>query len=148
VKDKTANMMHSQQPPKRLRLKGQDEHHSDKVDANDAQVNPSLTTDGVDRILTATQTENYYLRRLLETCERERRMVAYDIHDGVGQLLVGATMIQEEVLRLQESRDFQAAQEKSNRILQMLRTAIKDVRRLASGERPGGLGPAGACGSP
>jgi signal transduction histidine kinase len=66
-------------------------------------------------------------------------MIAYDIHDGIGQLLVGATIIQEQVLCLQEAGDVQAAQETSSRILQMLRTAIKDVRRLASGERPGEL---------
>jgi len=139
VNDKTANMMHSQELSNRRWLEGQDEHHPDKVAADDAQVNPLPTNEGIDRILKATQTENYFLRRLLETCERDRRMVAYDIHDGIGQLLVSATMIQERVLHLQESRDFQAAQEMSSRILQMLRTAIKDVRRLASGERPGNL---------
>jgi signal transduction histidine kinase len=139
MSDDTANMLHSQELPKRRPLKEQDEHHPDKVAADDAHVNPSSAAEGLDRILKATQTENYYLRRLLETCERDRRMVAYDIHDGIGQLLIGATMIQERVLSLQKSRDFQAAQEMSNRILQMLRSAIKDVRRLASGERPGNL---------
>jgi signal transduction histidine kinase len=139
MSDETANLLHSQELPKRRLLRKQDEHHPDKVAADDAHVNPSSAAEGLDRILKATQTENYYLRRLLETCERDRRMVAYDIHDGIGQLLIGATMIQEEVLSLQKARDFQAAQEMSNRILQMLRTAIKDVRRLAGGERPGNL---------
>ena len=111
MNDKTANMMHPQEPPKRRWLNGQDEHHTDKIVADDAQVNPSPTAKGIDRILKAAQTENYYLRRLLETCERDRRMVAYDIHDGIGQLLVSATMMQERVLCLQEARDFQAAQE-------------------------------------
>jgi signal transduction histidine kinase len=40
---------------------------------------------------------------------------------------------------LQGAHDYQAAQEMSKRILQMLRAAIKDVRRLANGERPGNL---------
>lgn len=139
MSDETANMLHSQELPKRRPLREQDEHHPDKAAADDAHANPSSAIEGVDRILKATQTENYYLRRLLETCERDRRMVAYDIHDGIGQLLIGATMIQEKVLSFQKARDFPAAQEMSNRILQMLRTAIKDIRRLASGERPGNL---------
>jgi signal transduction histidine kinase len=129
-----------------MNLRGQSEpgqpegwRPQDTLAGDAAPESPSPGTDDICRILKATQTENYYLRRLLERCEREHRMIVYDIHDGVGQLLVSATMMQEQVLRLQEARDLQAAQEMSGRILQMLRTAVKDVRRLVSGERPGDL---------
>ena len=139
MNDNTSNMMHSHEPPTHRQYKAHAEHQSEKAAVDDAEVSPSPTTEGIGRILKATQTENYYLRRLLETCERDHRMVAYDIHDGIAQLLAIATMLQERVLRMQEARDFQSAQAMSSRILEMLRTAVQDVRRMVSGERPGNL---------
>jgi signal transduction histidine kinase len=127
VNKKTANLLNPHELSEQGLSEGHNERHSDNVAGDVAPNTPSPGTEDICRTLKATQTENYYLRRLLETCERDRRMVAYDIHDGIGQLLVSATMIQERVLHLQEARDFQAAQEMSNRILQMLRAAIKDV---------------------
>lgn len=82
----------------------------------------------------AVQSERKLLRELLDLQERDRRLIAYEIHDGVAQKLT-ATLYQ-----LQAA---QAAAEKAHGdaksftpAIQLLTDSIAEVRRLIGGLRP------------
>jgi signal transduction histidine kinase len=82
------------------------------------------------------------LLELLEAHERERRLVAYEIHDGLAQLLTGA------LYRLQEYRGLQAtrpddAQSVLDECFALLERGVKETRRLIRGLRPPTLDEAG-----
>lgn len=76
--------------------------------------------------------ERHVLRQLLEIQERERQVVAYEIHDGLAQYLAGAMM------------HFQALEHAAGRPpphdlregLRLLTAAADESRRLISGLRP------------
>jgi PAS domain S-box-containing protein len=79
--------------------------------------------------------EESLLRRLLDLQERERRMVAYEIHDGFIQDVIGARMMMQS---LQQSMD-SVGNGASNELacaLSLLNRAINDGRRLISELRP------------
>lgn len=76
--------------------------------------------------------ERHVLRQLLEIQERERQVVAYEIHDGLAQYLAGAMM------------HFQALEHATGRVptgdltegLRLLAAAAEESRRLIGGLRP------------
>ena len=79
--------------------------------------------------------EQQLLRRLLELHERERRLTAYDIHDGFAQQLTGA------LFRLQGFREMhgripEEAWKNFDMAMQLVSRAIDETRRLISGLRP------------
>jgi len=79
--------------------------------------------------------EQQLLRRLLELHERERRLTAYDIHDGFAQQLTGA------LFRLQGFREMhgrlaEEAWKNFDAAIQLISRAIDETRRLISGLRP------------
>ncbi len=79
--------------------------------------------------------EQQLLRRLLELHERERRLTAYDIHDGFAQQLTGA------LFRLQGFREMhgripEEAWKNFDTAVQLISRAIDETRRLISGLRP------------
>lgn len=77
------------------------------------------------------------LRKLLDIQERERRTVAYEIHDGFVQYAIGAQM-QAETLR-PEDDDLNDANGNSGRldkVLSLLRKAIDEGRNMISDLRP------------
>ncbi|MBA2115768.1 PAS domain-containing sensor histidine kinase [Bremerella alba] len=74
------------------------------------------------------------LRRLLDTNERDRRLIAYEIHDGVVQDMTGALMFLQTGLSLIPS-DTDGHQELS-RGTQLLSNGIGEIRRLLNGLRP------------
>ena len=83
----------------------------------------------------AVKKEQHLLRRLLELHERERQLIAYEIHDGFAQHLAGA------MFRLQAFRDMQAkkpaaAWKEFEAASQFLSRAIDETRQLISGLRP------------
>lgn len=81
----------------------------------------------------ALRREQEFLRKLLALHERERQLVAYEIHDGLAQQMTAALMhlqaFQHIAAERLESTDFE-------RGLGLLREAMQEARRLISGLRP------------
>ncbi len=75
------------------------------------------------------------LSRVIRTQEEERKWVAYDLHDGLIQLLVGVRLHLNNYLLLRDraSDEAQAALEQA---VQELQQAIREGRRLIQGLRP------------
>jgi PAS domain S-box-containing protein len=83
----------------------------------------------------ALRDEQRLLRKLLSIQERERQVVAYEVHDGVVQGIVGAHLKLQRVFEILGNTD----DEMSQRLQEMngyLADAIEDGRRLISGLRP------------
>jgi beta-phosphoglucomutase len=83
----------------------------------------------------AIQKEQQLLRRLLDLHERERQLIAYEIHDGFAQQLTGA------LFRLQGFREMLSkspddAWNALDSATQLLSRAVDETRRLISGLRP------------
>jgi PAS domain S-box-containing protein len=74
-------------------------------------------------------------RELLEIGERERRRIAQDLHDGLGQLLVGTAFLGD-TLRHELARRSPPEARKLDRLLEVLREAITQTRSLARGLHP------------
>jgi signal transduction histidine kinase len=94
-----------------------------------------ISEDITDRKLAeeAIQTEQRLLKQLFETQERERRMVAYDIHDGIVQYATAA------LLHLEAYRHKlgpNAAPADLEIIEHMLRKTVGEGRRLMTSVRP------------
>ncbi|RME75608.1 MAG: HAMP domain-containing protein, partial [Chloroflexi bacterium] len=75
------------------------------------------------------------LERLISAQEEERRMVAYDIHDGLIQRLVGARLQLTNFVGLR-AKDPDQAEQALQRALQHLSVAIVEGRHLVEGLRP------------
>jgi PAS domain S-box-containing protein len=76
--------------------------------------------------------ERHVLRQLLESQERERQVIAYEIHDGMSQYLAGAMMhfqALEHAAGLSPARDLVEG-------LRLLEAAAEESRRLIGGLRP------------
>jgi len=80
--------------------------------------------------------EQQRLHRLLSMYERDRRLVAYEIHDGFTQPLAGALMQLEGGLQLAKSRYPDLPLESCESALELLRKSIDQARRLMGGLRP------------
>ena len=76
------------------------------------------------------------LGQLLEMHERDRKLVAFEIHDGFVQPLAGALMNFEGSLRVLQEQYPGAAWEGCHKALQLLRDSINEARRLMGGLRP------------
>jgi len=83
----------------------------------------------------ALHKEQRLLREMLDMHERDRKLVAYEIHDGLAQQLTGALYKFQSIDRLRD-RDPDGAQEMFNEAIRMLREAMGETRRLISGLRP------------
>lgn len=96
-----------------------------------------ISTDITDRKQAeeALHKEQELLRQLLELAERDRELLAFEIHDGFAQQLAGAKMQFESAARLQEANP-QQAREAFKKGLQLLREGIQESRRLVSGLHP------------
>jgi signal transduction histidine kinase len=68
--------------------------------------------------------------------ERDRQLVAYEIHDGFTQPLAGALMQLEGGLQLAKSRHPDTALEGCDGAVTLLRESINEARRLMGGLRP------------
>jgi PAS domain S-box-containing protein len=83
------------------------------------------------------KSERRLLRRLLELNERDRQLIAYEIHDGFVQDVTGAILhLQASVRRIGPD---DAAQKDLNKGIEILRGAIDEARRLIDGLQPGVL---------
>ncbi|MCE9545376.1 MAG: PAS domain-containing protein [Planctomycetia bacterium] len=86
------------------------------------------------------------LRRLLDLRERERQMVAYEIHDGLVQDVVAAKMLLEGHC-VPHGDSVQLVQQEYDRVRNLLIDAIDEGRRLISELRPPILDEQGIVGS-
>jgi len=75
------------------------------------------------------------LRRLLELHESDRKVIAYEIHDGLSQQLAGALMCFEACGQLGD-RNSPEARDRFERALGLLRDGVNETRRLIGGLRP------------
>ncbi|MBN2021353.1 MAG: PAS domain S-box protein [Pirellulales bacterium] len=87
--------------------------------------------------------EQKALRQLFEAQEWERRLIAYEIHDGLAQLLTGATM-QFEVSEKLHGENHEASAEAFFTGKRLLDEALAETRRLIRGLRPAVLDESGA----
>ncbi|RME81230.1 MAG: HAMP domain-containing protein [Caldilineae bacterium] len=89
----------------------------------------------VDDLERSRQQRQHLLERIISAQEEERRLVAYDIHDGLIQRLVGARMQLSNFLSLRQ-QDETKAQASLERASHHLAAAIQEGRRLVDGLRP------------
>ena len=76
------------------------------------------------------------LRNMIELQEKERLLVAHDIHDGFVQEVVGAKMLSESLRAKEDSRSDTKTSQQLKQIGEALSRAIEDARRLVSELRP------------
>jgi PAS domain S-box-containing protein len=69
-------------------------------------------------------------REVIESCAREQRRIAYDLHDGVGQQLVGIAL-SAKLLAEQLRQDRPAEAEKASAIVQLANEAARQTRLTA-----------------
>jgi PAS domain S-box-containing protein len=81
----------------------------------------------------ALHRERHVLRQMLEIQERERQLVAYEIHDGLAQFLAGAMM---HLQALEHAAGPAGPSRELHESLRLLRAAVDESRRLISGLRP------------
>ena len=81
------------------------------------------------------QKEHRTLKHLLRSSDRERQLIAYEIHDGLAQQLAGALMLLETCWHQKEAKP-QEATRAYEAAVTMLRQAHFETRRLISGVRP------------
>jgi PAS domain S-box-containing protein len=82
-----------------------------------------------------TEREQQLLRRLLDLHERERKMIAYEIHDGLAQQLTGALFTFQALGQLRDKASPEAQALLTSGV-QLLTESIAETRRLISGLRP------------
>jgi len=83
----------------------------------------------------ALRKEQHLLRQLLEVQERERRLISYEIHDGLAQRIFGAQMLLQGVEPQIETLP-DDARERFGQALQLLNHGGKEARALISQLRP------------
>ncbi len=88
------------------------------------------------------QSERRLLRRLLDLNERDRQLIAYEIHDGIVQEMTGSLMFLEAACHALPLEN-QAASENREQGIRLLRESIQEARRLIDGLRPAVLDEAG-----
>lgn len=80
------------------------------------------------------ETERRFLEHLLQVQEGERKLVAYDIHDGFVQLVIAAVMHLDALAV--DPGVLDRTREKLKLPVKLLRDSIEEARRIISGLRP------------
>jgi PAS domain S-box-containing protein len=88
--------------------------------------------------LASLESEQVALQKLVDLQEHDRQLTAFEIHDGLAQLLVGA-QFRLEAFGSQSASGDPAAEETVAQALEQLRAAVKESRRLINGLRPSAL---------
>jgi len=97
----------------------------------------------VEKIATLEQDRKQrLLKDSLESYERERVLLACELHDGLAQKLAGVLM-QLQAIKPKQGPPPRNSQDALRRAIQLLRDSIGEVRRLMSGLRPSLLDEAG-----
>jgi signal transduction histidine kinase len=87
------------------------------------------------RITDELAAEQQTMKQLLSAQEIERQLLAYDIHDGIVQMMTGAAMhVDAGLARLESAEPGATAEMEIAR--QLLANSIREARRLVSGLRP------------
>jgi signal transduction histidine kinase len=94
------------------------------------------------RVEEALREEHRRLQQMLALHEKERRLVAYEIHDGFVQQVVGAQLLVQAACAKLVSEPARA-RETLESIVRLLTESIADARRLIGGLRPPLLDDAG-----
>jgi PAS domain S-box-containing protein len=84
----------------------------------------------------AIRKEQRFLRHLIDLQERDRKLMAYEIHDGLAQQLTGALLKLQSLETVPEIHDFPAARNMLDDVLGMIRESVDEARRLIGGLRP------------
>jgi PAS domain S-box-containing protein len=84
----------------------------------------------------AIRKEQLFLRHLIDLQERERKLMAYEIHDGLAQQLTGALLKLQSLETIQEKQDFPADRKILDDVLLLIRESVAEARRLIGGLRP------------
>ncbi len=90
-------------------------------------------------VLERTETlneEQRFLKELLETQERERKLIAYEIHDGLAQYLTAASLQGQAALGALKENNPPRAQESAELTVSLVKRSIDEARRLIGGLRP------------
>jgi two-component system, LuxR family, response regulator FixJ len=76
--------------------------------------------------------------RLLDPCQRERQLIAYDLHDGLVQYLTGAAMELDRLGRLDRRCQESSlnAEESLGRAAELIRRSLTEARQLIRGLQP------------
>jgi PAS domain S-box-containing protein len=95
------------------------------------------------------RSERRLLKRMLDVNERDRKLIAYEIHDGMVQDLAGAAMLLESCQDKVPEEDPDARHNFSH-ALRLVRSSINEARRMINGLQPpiledAGLIPALEC---
>jgi PAS domain S-box-containing protein len=83
----------------------------------------------------ALKAEQRLLRQLLELLETDRKLVAYEIHDGLAQQLSGLSLCLQ-VMQARAESSNGAATELLPKAIELTRDAIRETRSLIAGLRP------------
>ncbi|NUQ63193.1 MAG: PAS domain S-box protein [Pirellulales bacterium] len=83
----------------------------------------------------ALQREQKKLRRLLDLHERDRKLIAYEIHDGLTQKVVGAKLLLEAFRQLHPGKN-DGQWRSYDSAVELVRQSIEDARTLINGVRP------------
>jgi PAS domain S-box-containing protein len=83
----------------------------------------------------ALQAEQRLLRQLLELLENDRKLIAYEIHDGLAQQLTGLSL-QLQVIQVKQQREDPAALQTLPKVIELVGQCIVETRRLIGGLRP------------
>ena len=83
----------------------------------------------------ALERERRTLKHMLEASDHERRLISYDIHDGLAQELAGAIM-QFQIYAHARQANPQNAAKAFDSAMAMLQQSHIEARRLISGVRP------------
>jgi two-component system sensor histidine kinase NreB len=83
----------------------------------------------------ALQAEQRLLRKLLELLDNDRKLVAYEIHDGLAQQLTGLSLQLQTMQALRERKD-PAAWDILPKAIDLTGQSIQETRRLIGGLRP------------
>jgi signal transduction histidine kinase len=79
--------------------------------------------------------EQQLLREMLDLQERDRKLVAYEIHDGLAQQLAGALFKFQSIDHLREHEP-DVARKMFGEAVELLRESMAETRRLIDGLRP------------
>ncbi len=114
------------------------------LDSNEQRLMVALVRDITDRkrAETALRQEQRLLRDMLELHERDRKLVAYEIHDGLAQQLTAA-MYKFQAVEALRNADSGPARAMFDEGLRLLQQAMAETRRLIGGLRPPVLDEAG-----
>jgi PAS domain S-box-containing protein len=84
----------------------------------------------------ALRKEQRFLRHLIDLQERDRRLMAYEIHDGLAQQLTGALLKLQSLETISKMRDLPAARSILDDVLHLIHECVAEARRLIGGLRP------------